>query len=165
MPTKALTDRVVANAKPPKSGRVELWDAELPGFGLRISSAGRRSWQVMYRVDGRKRRLSLGIFPALPLKLARDAARATLKEVAKGNDPAAQRASVRGGKLTFERFAQAYTPESGHRRKLASANLACAMQCANQGLNRLQQPNVLPFSASQRWYPGNLGSIPTEKAS
>ena len=106
MPTKALTDRVVANAKPPKSGRIDLWDAELPGFGLRISSAGRRSWQVMYRVDGRKRRLSLGIFPALPLKLARDTARATLKEVAKGNDPAAQRASVRSGELTFERFAQ-----------------------------------------------------------
>ena len=32
-----------------------------------------------------------------------------------------------------------------------------AMQCANQELNRLRQPNVLPFSASQRCYPGNLG--------
>ncbi len=117
MPTIALTDRVVANAKPPKSGRVELWDAELPGFGLRISSAGRRSWQVMYRVDGRKRRLSLGIFPALPLKLARDTARATLKEVAKGNDPAAQRASVRSGELTFERFAQAYIERYAKRSK------------------------------------------------
>ena len=117
MPTKTLTDRVVANAKPPKSGRVELWDAELPGFGLRISSAGRRSWQVMYRVDGRKRRLSLGIFPALPLKLARDTARATLKEVAKGNDPAAQRASVRSGELTFERFAQAYIERYAKRSK------------------------------------------------
>ncbi len=117
MPTKALTDRVVADAKPPKSGRVELWDAELPGFGVRISSAGRRSWQVMYRVDGRKRRLTLGTFPALPLKLARDAARAALNEVARGNDPAAQRASVRGGELTFERFAEAYVERYAKRSK------------------------------------------------
>ncbi len=33
------------------------------------------------------------------------------------------------------------------------------MQRANQDLNRLRQPNVLPFSASGRWYSGNLGSI------
>ncbi len=32
-----------------------------------------------------------------------------------------------------------------------------AMQRANQDLNRLRQPNVLPFSASGRWYSGNLG--------
>lgn len=108
MPTITLTDAIVATADPPESGRLELWDTELPGFGLRVSPAGRRSWQVMYRVDGRKRRLSLGVFPALPLKLARDTARATLKEVAKGNDPAAQRASLRGTELTFERFARAY---------------------------------------------------------
>ena len=117
MPTTVLTDRVVADAPPPNSGRVELWDSELPGFGLRISSAGRRSWQVMYRVDGRKRRLTLGNFPALPLKLARDAARATLDEVARGNDPAAQRASVRGGELTFERFAKAYIERYAKRTK------------------------------------------------
>ena len=117
MPTTALTDRTVADAAPPESGRVELWDAELPGFGLRISATGRRSWQVMYRIDGRKRRLTLGSFPALPLKLARDAARATLKEVARGHDPAAQRASVRGGELTFARFAQAYVERYAKRSK------------------------------------------------
>ena len=32
-----------------------------------------------------------------------------------------------------------------------------AMQRANQDLNRLRQANVLPFSASGRWYSGNLG--------
>ena len=34
------------------------------------------------------------------------------------------------------------------------------MQRANQDLNRLQQPNVLPFSASWRCYLGNLGYVP-----
>ncbi len=32
------------------------------------------------------------------------------------------------------------------------------MQHANQELNRLRQPNVLPFSASWKCYPGNPGS-------
>lgn len=117
MPTEALNDRVVMDAGVPAAGRVELWDAELPGFGLRISASGRRTWQVMYRIGGRKRRLTLGSFPALPLKLARDAARATLAEVAKGQDPAAQRAAVRGGELTFERFAGAYLERYAKRAK------------------------------------------------
>lgn len=117
MPTETLNDRVVMDAAVPAAGRVELWDAELPGFGLRISSSGRRTWQVMYRIGGRKRRLTLGSFPALPLKLARDAARATLAEVAKGQDPAAQRAAVRGGELTFARFAAAYVERYAKRSK------------------------------------------------
>ena len=117
MPTQALTDAIVAQAEPPPSGRLELWDAELPGFGLRVTPAGQRSWQVMYRIEGRKRRLTLGSFPALPLKLARDAARATLKEVAKGKDPAAQRASLRSGDLTFARFAEAYLERYAKREK------------------------------------------------
>ncbi len=31
------------------------------------------------------------------------------------------------------------------------------MESANQNLNRGRPPNVLPFSASWRCYPGNLG--------
>lgn len=117
MTTKQLTDRDIAEAAPPASGRVELWDAALPGFGIRISAAGRKTWQVMYRVDGRKRRLTLGTFPALTISLARDAAKALLAEVAKGNDPAAQRASMRGSAPTFEQFAQAYLDRYAKRRK------------------------------------------------
>ena len=117
MPTASLTDRSVARARPPTRGRLDLWDAEMPGFGLRISPAGRRSWQLMYRFEGRKRRLTLGTFPSLPLEIARDAARATLKEVAKGNDPAAARAAARGSELSFEGFAQAYIERYAKRRK------------------------------------------------
>ncbi|MEM7443689.1 MAG: Arm DNA-binding domain-containing protein, partial [Pseudomonadota bacterium] len=88
MATKDLTDRDVADAAPPSSGRIELWDGGLPGFGVRISAAGRKTWQVMYRIGGRKRRLSLGTFPVLPVGLARESARTLLAEVAKGKDPA-----------------------------------------------------------------------------
>jgi len=117
VPTTGLTDRKVARTRPPKSGRLDLWDEEMPGFGLRISPAGRRSWQVMYRIEGRKRRLTLGTFPALPLEVARNAARATLRQVAKGDDPAAERAAARGTENSFADFARAYVERHAKRNK------------------------------------------------
>ncbi len=46
------------------------------------------------------------------------------------------------------------------RRKIGQQTEEIAMQCANQDLNPLRQPNLLPFSASWRCYPGNLGLGP-----
>lgn len=108
MPTLKFTEQAVAEARAPASGRLELWDEALPGFGLRVSGSGRKSWQVMYRAAGRKRRMTLGRYPALSLEIARDAAEDALREVARGRDPAAERASMTGGALTFEAFAKAY---------------------------------------------------------
>jgi integrase len=94
MPQK-LTELLVANVKPPATGRRMLWDALLPGFGLRVTDKGAKSWVVMYRLGGRqaaRQRLTLGKYPALSLANARAHARDTLEEVAKGNDPAAAKA-------------------------------------------------------------------------
>jgi integrase len=95
MPTIKLTALTVANAKPPAQGRIELWDATLPGFGLRVTSKGAKSWTVLYRANGKLRRMTLGPFPALPLAAARDRARDVLREVDKGNDPGAAKIEER----------------------------------------------------------------------
>jgi hypothetical protein len=42
-------------------------------------------------------------------------------------------------------------------RKIGQQTEEIAAHNVNQDLNRLLQPNVLPFSASWRCYPGNLG--------
>ncbi len=44
----------------------------LPGFGLRVSQGGQKTWVVMYRAGGRKRRLKLGTFPLMGLADARE---------------------------------------------------------------------------------------------
>ncbi|MDH3596905.1 MAG: integrase family protein [Rhodospirillales bacterium] len=121
MPTLKFTEQAVAEAKAPAADRLDLWDEELPGFGLRVSGAGRKSWQVMYRVAGRKRRMTLGRYPALSLEIARDAAEDALREVARGRDPAAERASMTGGALTFEAFAKAYLERHAKPNKLSWA--------------------------------------------
>ncbi len=108
MASQRLSERIVASLEPPATGRVDYWDEEMPGFGLRISESGLKTWQVMYRVEGRKRRLSLGSYPGLSLELARDAAFEALQQVARGQDPAAARGVVTGTGLSFEGLARAY---------------------------------------------------------
>lgn len=64
MPTLKLTDLAVQTVNPTK--RTDYWDAQLPGFGLRV---GARSKTFMVKKENR--RVSLGRYPALSLKEAR----------------------------------------------------------------------------------------------
>jgi hypothetical protein len=60
VPRKTLTQTVVDRLTPPISGRLELFDTQCPGFGLRVSTSGRKTWFVMYRVGGSLVRETLG---------------------------------------------------------------------------------------------------------
>ncbi len=90
-----LTAAAVERVKPPASGRTEYWDALLPGFGLRVTANGAKSWCVMYRVGGRRRRYTLGTFPRLKLAKAREKAQTAFDDVDKGGDPAADKSDRR----------------------------------------------------------------------
>src|SRR5262245_61268280 len=63
-----FTDRSLkAITPPPKPKQLDYFDASLPGFGLRVSYNGRKSWIVLYRCNGVKGRLTLGRFDVLSL--------------------------------------------------------------------------------------------------
>ena len=76
-----LTAAAVERIKPPPAGRVEYWDALLPGFALRVTANGMKSWVVMYRVHGRRRRYTLGAYPKLSLAKARENAKAAFDDI------------------------------------------------------------------------------------
>jgi integrase len=95
MPSLKLTARFVDNVKPPAHGRIEYWDLALPGFGLRVTDKGTKSWTVLYRLRRRQRRATLGTYPPMLLAEARDRGRAVLRDVDKGHDPAAAKAEER----------------------------------------------------------------------
>jgi integrase len=95
MPSVKLTAKAVENARAPARGRIEYWDAALPGFGLRVTEKGAKSWTVLYRLHGRNRRATLGPYPALSLAVARENAREMLYEIGNGNDPAAVKLAAR----------------------------------------------------------------------
>jgi Arm DNA-binding domain len=76
MKTK-LTELSVARIKPPKSGQLEVWDSTLPAFGLRVTSAGARSYVVALRKPGAKHpsRIKIGEPGSMALADARTKAR------------------------------------------------------------------------------------------
>ena len=63
---KVLTQLVAERFKPPKQGRIIHWDALVPGFGLRISDKGARSWVAMYRVNCKSVMQTLGTLALIP---------------------------------------------------------------------------------------------------
>ncbi|MGO8867318.1 MAG: tyrosine-type recombinase/integrase [Alphaproteobacteria bacterium] len=122
MPKKAQltfrTVRTVDAIKAPPSGRVDHWDEETPGFGLRVAASGRKTWILFYRVRGdrRLRRATLGTYPPLSLASAREMAREDMRAAAKGEDAAAQRKTERAAD-TFGELAEAYIEKHAKRKK------------------------------------------------
>lgn len=94
MPRRKLTAVSVDKLRPPSSGRVVYFDTLLPGFALRISASGVKSWVLVYRFQRRQRRKTLGRYPVLSLAEAREKARDDLQQVAAGVDPAAELRAV-----------------------------------------------------------------------
>ena len=70
---KKLTAIAVENAQPGER-RQEIPDGLLTGLYLVVQPSGAKSWAVRYRHRGKPRKLTLGPYPALELKHAREMA-------------------------------------------------------------------------------------------
>jgi len=138
MPTLNFTARGIATLKPPKTGRIEFWDKGMPGFGIRITSTGSRSWIVMYRFKGRKRRHTLGAFPAMTLADAYSKARTSLNEAVNGKDPAATKKAERIAD-TFGELADEYLTRH-----------AMVKKKSWKGDERHLERDLLPFLKNQK---------------
>lgn len=96
---KKLTEMAVSKIAPVEGKRLEVFDTLTPGLALRVTEGGKKSWSVMYRVAGRGtggnrgplRRMTLGAYPLIDLKAARDRARAAIDLADRGDDPADKR--------------------------------------------------------------------------
>jgi len=82
-----LTDSKVRALKA-KTARYVEWDNGW-GFGVRVSTAGRKTFVFMYRHEGRPRMMTIGPYPKFTLSEARTKAIQAKEEVSKGNDPGA----------------------------------------------------------------------------
>lgn len=96
MPTLKLTKRTVDTLKP-VDRPTYFYDADLPGFFLRMQPTGTKVWGVEYRSGGGRgsptRRVTIAAFGKLTPEEARAAAKKLLAGVAHGDDPAAQKAA------------------------------------------------------------------------
>jgi integrase len=87
---KPLTDRTIAALKPAPTGKRRLvWDAVVPGLGVRVTDRGVRTFVLVKRFPGSRHPAirSLGVVGAISLAQARDTARHWLEQIRKGVDP------------------------------------------------------------------------------
>jgi integrase len=94
-----LTDRNIRR-KPPSSGTLEIWDAVTPGLALRIHAGGKRSYCVTTRLgpNGRQIRRTIGSTDSHKLSEAREAARAVLRDAARGVDSASREEKMKAAR-------------------------------------------------------------------
>ncbi|MFE8032835.1 tyrosine-type recombinase/integrase [Thiohalocapsa marina] len=87
-----LSDTKIRNAKP--TGKtVKLFDGG--GLYLEVSPKGGKWWRLKYRFQGKEKRLSLGIYPDVGLRDAREKRDSARKLLSKGVDPSANRKAQR----------------------------------------------------------------------
>jgi hypothetical protein len=79
-----LTDTAIRTAKPTDKP-FRLFDAR--GLYIEVSPSGGKWWRFKYRVGGKEKRISLGVYPEVSLKTAREKRDEVRKTLASGVDP------------------------------------------------------------------------------
>ena len=83
-----LTDTAIRSAKP-REKVFKLYDER--GLYLEVRPTGAKWWRWKYRVAGREKRLSFGVYPDVSLKSAREKREAARQQLAAGIDPSEAR--------------------------------------------------------------------------
>ena len=115
MPTRNITAVFVEKVKP-NGKRTDYFDDSLPGFSLRVSEKGIKTWCISYRFSGKWTRYTFGIFPVIPLKEARQKAKDALHDVSNGINPATKKIATRSSN-TFECLSDEYLERYAKKKK------------------------------------------------
>jgi len=86
-----------------KNTRVKIRDGE--NLMLIVRPGGGASWVLQYRLAGKRLPLTLGAWPTVGLKLARELAAAAREKVARGVDPLKERAAVQAARVATAKHA------------------------------------------------------------
>ncbi len=111
-----LTDIAVRNIKPDNSKTLRLKDDR--GLYLEVSPAGGKWWRLRYWIAGKENRLSLGVYPEVTLKDARERRDEARRLLSNGIDPSAVRKGLHAEALTdketFELIAEEWFSKHRH---------------------------------------------------
>ncbi len=96
---------------------IEIWDDSIPGFKLKVTPKGRRSYFLFYRtVSGRKRNPKIGDHGPMTTEQARAVALQWLAEVRRGGDPSGERKAKRDAPTVAD-LANRYLEEHAEQHK------------------------------------------------
>lgn len=111
-----LTDIAVRNIKPDNSKTLRLKDDR--GLYLEVSPAGGKWWRLRYWMAGKENRLSLGVYPDVSLKDARERRDEARRLIANGIDPSQVRKGLHAETLanqeTFQLIAEEWFAQFKH---------------------------------------------------
>ena len=104
----ALSNTAIRNAKAGEKAR-KMFDGR--GLYLEVAPSGGKWWRLKYRFDNKEKRLSLGTYPDVPLKAARERCDEARRLLANGVDPSEYRkaektARAERSKNSFEAIAR-----------------------------------------------------------
>jgi len=139
-----LTDLAIRRAQP-TDRPVKILDSD--GLYLLLSPNGSRLWRFKYRFGGREKLLSFGVYPDVPLKLARDRRDEARRLIAAGADPSAKRRTERLAQSeTFEAVARKWLDLQGN----AIDGRTFEMHPTEQGVRAKQSADSCVLSLPRR---------------
>ena len=113
--TVKLSDKMVKVLAAPAKGNRVYYDAEVRGFGCRVTAAGTRAFILNYRrrSDRLERRWTIGAFPSWTTGAARDEAKRLKRLIDGGADPVGEHKHGRDAPTVSDlcdRFIEEYLP-------------------------------------------------------
>lgn len=132
-----LTDRKIRETQP-STKPLKLSDGA--GLFLLVQPNGARWWRIKFFVHGVEKQLSLGVYPVISLKRARERREDLRRQVAEGIDPSAVRKA--------EKRSQAQTFEAVAREWMAKRKAVWSSEYTNNITRRLEQ-HVFPWIGSK----------------
>jgi integrase len=118
-PKQRLTDAIVKRLAPPAKGYTIHGDTEVPGFGVRVTANGARSYALSYYTRaGRDRCYTIGSASVWSAVAARDKARTLRRDIEDGGDPLAEIEAERSAPTVtdlIERFREEHLPRKRER--------------------------------------------------
>ena len=135
-----LTKRTVENLQPADTPWI-AWDNKLVGFGVRVHPSGTKAFVVNCRIGrgGRKapnRRIAIGRCGHLAPEEARRLAQELLRRVARGEDPAQERAESRGMPNLREAFEENLTANPNRKSSTEALYRGQMRYCLGDWLSR-----------------------------
>jgi integrase len=131
MARKALTDRTLKSLKPAARGKhYDLWDAVVPGLGVRVSDTGTKTFVLMKRYGDSKNptRGRLGMYGAISLDDARTKARNWQILLERGIDPRSEEKRQREAELRKRENSFAAVAEQFIKRHVAKTRKAAIVE-------------------------------------
>ena len=106
---RALTDRAIRALEPAPAGkRLLVWDAQVPGLGVRVTDTGQKTFVLVVRYPGGRNPSprALGVYGAMTLEAARTKGRDWLALIGNRVDPKDRDAARRAD--TLQAVAEVY---------------------------------------------------------